>query len=139
MAVAITYGIAAEDDYKYNSVLDKYWKPIIEECENKVKNQNYSFHKVIKEAAYLCIDKLYVTDDKLKLRKTPDMSGEVITVMNSNVFVDVIGYGKMVKIDGILSVWVKIEVCENATDSSGNPIPSGTTGWCFGAYLSDAG
>ena len=138
MAVAITYGIVA-DDYKYKKVLLKYWDPFIEECENNAKRKKYSFNKIKKEADFFSINKMYVTDDKLKLRKTPDMCGEVITVMNSNVFVNVIGYGKMVKIDGMLSVWVKIEVCENATDSSGNPIPSGTTGWCFGAYLSDAG
>lgn len=59
--------------------------------------------------------------------------------MDNHVYVVVTDYGKMEKIDGILSIWVKVEICEKAVDGSGNPIPKGTTGWCFGAYISDAG
>ncbi len=143
-ALAVSYGVSTSygispNDYKYNSLLSKYWDPYIKECENNIKHNNYSFNKIIKEADFFCIDKLYSTNDRLKLRKTPDISGDVITVMDKWVLVEVTGYGKMVKIDGILSVWLEVEVSENAVDTSGNPIPKGTKGWCFGAYLSDAG
>ena len=138
MAVAISYGVCA-DNYPYKLQMGKYWDPYITECENNIKRNNYSFNKIIKEADFFCIDKLYYTNDRLKLRKTPDLTGDVITVMDNHVYVVVTDYGKMEKIDGILSIWVKVEICEKAVDGSGNPIPKGTTGWCFGAYISDAG
>ena len=54
--------------------------------------------------------------------------------MGKGCHLKVIQVGKLEKIDGITSNWVKVEI-EEGKDKDGKKITPGTTGWCFGGYL----
>ncbi len=73
--------------------------------------------------------------DNLRLRKTELTSSEIITTMLKGTPVKIIAIGRQETIDGITGNWVQVEVLPGGKDRNGNPIPTGTTGWCFGGYL----
>ena len=73
--------------------------------------------------------------ENLKLRAGEATSSQVLTVMSAGTKVKILELGKVEKIDGISSNWVKVEVQFDATDRNGNPIKPGTVGWSFGGFL----
>ena len=73
--------------------------------------------------------------ENLKLRSGEATSTQVLTVMSAGTKVKILELGKAETIDGISSNWVKVEVQKGAKDRDGNPIKTGTVGWCYGGYL----
>ena len=55
--------------------------------------------------------------------------------MQAGTKVKILELGKVEKIDGISSNWVKVEVQPWAKDRDGKAIKAGTVGWCYGGYL----
>ncbi len=82
---------------------------------------------------------LMYCNDNLRLRTRPSIhasDSKVIVSMKKGTKVKVLkinswkGY-----IDNILADWAEVEVIEDSFDKDGKPLPKGTRGWCFGAYL----
>ncbi len=80
-------------------------------------------------------NKTMTVSENLKLRAGEATSSQVLTVMSAGTKVKILELGKVEKIDGISSNWVKVEVQKGAKDRDGNPIKPGTVGWSFGGFL----
>ena len=80
-------------------------------------------------------NKTMLVNENLKLRSGEATSTQVLTVMSAGTKVKILELGKAETIDGISSNWVKVEVQKWAKDRDGNPIKTGTVGWCYGGYL----
>ena len=82
---------------------------------------------------------LMYCNDNLRLRTEPSMyyfGTKVIVTMKKGTKVKVIQkYKWSGYIDNIISDWAEVEVIEDSFDKDGKPLPKGTRGWCFGAYL----
>lgn len=82
---------------------------------------------------------LMYCNDNLRLRTQPSVyyfDTKVIVSMKKGTKVKVLQkYMWQGYIDNILADWVEIEVVEDSFDKDGKPLPKGTRGWCFGAYL----
>jgi hypothetical protein len=63
------------------------------------------------------------TTSNLRLRSTPDTSGDIITTLAADSLVYVLGTGDSATIDNITAPWVRIETKD------------GAQGWCFAGYL----
>lgn len=73
--------------------------------------------------------------DNLRLRQYGGFFGKVTNSMKKGTKVKVVEIGNENYIDGVVSSWAKVEVIEDSFDKDGKPLPKGTRGWCFGAYL----
>ena len=82
---------------------------------------------------------LMYCNDNLRLRTKPSVynpESKVIVSMKKGTKVKVVQkYNWPGYIDGVVSDWVEVEVIEDSFDKDGKPLPKGTRGWCFGAYL----
>lgn len=82
---------------------------------------------------------LMYCNDNLRLRTKPSVynpESKVLVSMKKGTKVKVMQkYNWPGYIDGIVSDWVQVEVIEDSFDKDGKPLPKGTRGWCFGAYL----
>ena len=65
------------------------------------------------------------TQDRLRLRDTPDTKSLIVTVLETESCVQVLETGKTSTIDGMTAPWVKV-VSED-----------GFIGWCFSGYLTE--
>lgn len=82
---------------------------------------------------------LMYCNDNLRLRTEHSIhssDSKVIVCMKKGTKVKVVQkYNWPGYIDGVVSDWVEVEVIEDSFDKDGKPLPKGTRGWCFGAYL----
>ena len=83
---------------------------------------------VTKGALMCCID-------NLRIREYGGFFGKVKNSMKKGTKVKVVEIGNENYIDGVVSSWVEVEVIEDSLTTKGEPLPKGTRGWCFGAYL----
>ena len=81
--------------------------------------------------------KIMSVKENLKLRSGEATTTSVLTVMSAGTRVKILRLGKQATIDGITSNWVQVEVQAGAKDRDGKAIAAGTTGWCFGGYLTE--
>jgi hypothetical protein len=65
----------------------------------------------------------HITVNNLRVRKTPSLSADTISILGKGTFVQILEIGQEEIIDGIKSGWVKI-----MSDT-------GYQGWCFSGYL----
>ena len=80
-------------------------------------------------------NKTMLVKENLKLRSGEATSTQVLTVMSAGTKVKILELGKAEKIDGISSIWVKVEVQSDSKDRDGKTIKASTVGWCYGGYL----
>ncbi len=82
---------------------------------------------------------LMYCNDNLRLRTEHSIhssDSKVIVCMKKGTKVKVVQkYNWPGYIDGVVSDWVEVEVIEDSFDKDSKPLPKGTRGWCFGAYL----
>ena len=88
-------------------------------------------------AVRLQSDKRYRASDNLRLRSSGSTAGKPVVTIGKGTQVKVLGIGAEQTIDGITSNWVQVEVQAGAKDRDGKAIAAGTTGWCFGGYLTE--
>lgn len=88
---------------------------------NKIK----FVYEVIKTET-LTKDKVYWTQDNLRLRDSDNLSGNVITTLKSDITLKLIKIGKEDTIDDIKSNWAYVKV-----------LSTGEKGWCFGGYIAE--
>ena len=88
-------------------------------------------------AVRLQSDKRYRASDNLRLRSSGSTAGKPVVTIGKGTQVKVLGIGAEQTIDGITSNWVQVEVQAGAKDRDGKSIAAGTTGWCFGGYLTE--
>ena len=81
--------------------------------------------------------KIMSVKENLKLRSGEATTTSVLAVMSAGTRVKILRLGKQATIDGITSNWVQVEVQAGAKDRDGKLIAAGTTGWCFGGYLTE--
>ena len=81
--------------------------------------------------------KTMTVKENLKLRSGEVTTTSVLAIMRVGTKVKILTLGKQATIDGITSNWVQVEVQAGAKDRDGKPIAAGTTGWCFGGYLTE--
>ena len=81
--------------------------------------------------------KHYRASDNLRLRSSGSTAGRPVVTIGKGTQVKVLGIGAEQTIDGITSNWVQVEVQVGAKDKDGKAIAAGTTGWCFGGYLTE--
>ena len=78
-------------------------------------------------------------NDNLRLRTRASIhasDSKVIASMKKGTKVKIIKkMGWKGYIDNVLADWAEVEVIEDSFDKDGKPLPKGTRGWCFGAYL----
>ena len=79
----------------------------------------------------------YRASDNLRLRSSGSTAGKPVVTIGKGTQVKVITVGAEQTIDGITSNWVQVEVQAGAKDRDGKAIAAGTTGWCFGGYLTE--
>ena len=79
----------------------------------------------------------YRASDNLRLRSSGSKAGKPVVTIGKGTQVKVIAVGAEQTIDNITSNWVQVEVQAGAKDRDGKPIAAGTTGWCFGGYLTE--
>jgi len=82
-------------------------------------------------------NKTMTVKENLKLRSGEATTTSVLAVMSAGTKVKILALGKQATIDDITSNWVQVEVQAGAKDRDGKPITAGTTGWCFGGYLTE--
>ena len=82
---------------------------------------------------------LMYCNDNLRLRTRSSVyasDSKVIASMKKGTKVKILKkMGWKGYIDNVLADWVEVEVIEDSFDKDGKPLPKGTRGWCFGAYL----
>ena len=88
-------------------------------------------------AVQLQSGKRYRASDNLRLRSSGSTAGKPVVTIGKGTQVKVLGIGTEQTIDDITSNWVQVEVQAGAKDRDGKPIAAGTTGWCFGGYLTE--
>ena len=88
-------------------------------------------------AVQLQSGKCYRASDNLRLRSSGSTAGKHVVTIGKGTQVKVLAVGAEQTIDGITSNWVQVEVQADAKDRDGKPIAPGTTGWCFGGYLTE--
>ena len=81
--------------------------------------------------------KRYRASDNLRLRSSGSTAGKPVVTIGKGTQVKVIAVGAEQTIDNLISNWVQVEVQAGAKDRDGKPIAAGTTGWCFGGYLTE--
>lgn len=81
--------------------------------------------------------KRYRASDNLRLRSSGSTAGKPVVTIGKGTQVKVLSIGTEQTIDGITSNWVQVEVQVGAKDRDGKAIAAGTTGWCFGGYLTE--
>ena len=81
------------------------------------------------------LNKVVTAQENLRLRSSEQTSSQIITTMAAGTKVKIVQLGKKEVIDNFSSSWVQVEVLDGGKDRNGNPIKSGTKGWCFGGYL----
>ena len=79
----------------------------------------------------------YRASDNLRLRSSGSTAGKPVVTIGKGTQVKVLSIGAEQTIDGITSNWVQVEVQAGAKDRDGKAIAAGTTGWCFGGYLTE--
>ena len=79
----------------------------------------------------------YRASDNLRLRSSGSKAGKHVVTIGKGTQVKVLSIGAEQTIDGITSNWVQVEVQAGAKDRDGKAIAAGTTGWCFGGYLTE--
>ena len=82
--------------------------------------------------------KTVTVTENLRLRTDDKTTAQVVTTLAAGARVKVEIMGKEETIDGITSNWVQVSVLDGAKDKDGNAIETGTKGWLFGGYLSEA-
>ena len=82
-------------------------------------------------------NKTMTVKENLKLRSGEAATTSVLAVMSAGTRVKILTLGRQATIDGITSNWVQVEVQAGAKDKDGKAIAAGTTGWCFGGYLTE--
>ena len=82
--------------------------------------------------------KTAVVTENLRLRTDDKTTAQVIATLAAGTRVKVLASGREDTIDGITSNWVQVSVLDGAKDKDGNAIETGTKGWLFGGYLSEA-
>ena len=82
-------------------------------------------------------NKTMTVKENLKLRSGEIITTSVLAIMRVGTKVKILTLGKQATIDDITSNWVQVEVQAGAKDRDGKPITAGTTGWCFGGYLTE--
>ena len=94
-------------------------------------------------AFFLCVNlfadkKTFVTEN-LRMRSSPDLSGEVICTLQADTKIQIVKGSspseKIDEIDGIKAYWYQIETIAGTKDKNGNDIEAGIKGWVFGGYL----
>ena len=81
--------------------------------------------------------KRYRASDNLRLRSSGSKAGKHVVTIGKGTQVKVLSIGAEQTLDGITSNWVQVEVQAGAKDRDGKSIAAGTTGWCFGGYLTE--
>lgn len=80
------------------------------------------------------VDKFATIKENLRLREEPDITSDIITVMQSNDQVEIKEIGKEDIIDNINGYWCLVEtINENELDNENKQ--DTFTGWCFSGYL----
>ena len=82
-------------------------------------------------------NKTMTVKENLKLRSGEATTTSVLAVMSAGTRVKILTLGKQATIDGITGNWVQVGVQAGAKDRDGKAIAAGTTGWCFGGYLTE--
>ena len=92
--------------------------------EGQVQLDKIKFvHEIIKTETLTKGD-LYWTQDRLRLRDSESLNGNIITTLNTDTKLKLLRIGKEDKIDGIRSNWVYVKV-----------LSTGEKGWCFAGYI----
>ncbi len=78
----------------------------------------------------------YRATDNIRVRDAGGLTGNSLFVLPKYTPVRVIEHGVSEVIDGISAFWLQVEVAEDSTDTEGNNVAEGTTGWLFGGYVS---
>ena len=81
--------------------------------------------------------KCYRASDNLRLRSSGSTAGKPVVTIGKGTQVKVLAVGAEQTIDNLTSNWVQVEVQAGAKDKDGKAIAAGTTGWCFGGYLTE--
>lgn len=110
--------------YINDSLSKDFWIPIIKKCEAAVKDGTYIYKGIEHKCEYLVKGISYITNERLRLRKSEKTSSEIITTMPVGTNVKILKFGEVEAIDGVISNWVEVQ------------LDDGKTGWCFGGYLS---
>ncbi len=84
------------------------------------------------------LGKTATVTENLRLRTADKTMAKVVTTLAAGTRVKVLAPGREDTIDGIASSWAQVEVLGGAKNKDGNAIESGTKGWLFGGYLSEA-
>ena len=120
----------------------------IDDYQQRIQNR-YDTYKQSKNSPYVFdsyVDTAFLNDDRicmgyhyfnsvnLRIRESESTNSRTKLTMGKGCHLKVIQVGKLEKIDGITSNWVKVEI-EEGKDKDGKKITPGTTGWCFGGYL----
>ena len=120
----------------------------IDDYQQRIQNR-YDTYKQSKNSPYIFdsyVDTAFLNDDRicmgyhyynsvnLRIRESESTNSRTKLTMGKGCHLKVIQVGKLEKIDGITSNWVKVEI-EEGKDKDGKKITPGTTGWCFGGYL----
>ena len=119
-----------------------------EQIENWIKSKSDDLSKVTwprhadgtcdyETAVRLQSGKRYRASDNLRLRSSGSTAGKPVITIGKGTQVKVLAVGAEQTIDGITSTWVQVEVQAGAKDRDGKAIAVGTTGWCFGGYLTE--
>ena len=72
---------------------------------------------------YFVIGDYYKTKDFTRLMNRPSLSGNVLTTISKNDWVNVLEEGETETINDVTSAWVKVKLLNKKE------------GWCFGGYL----
>lgn len=80
-------------------------------------------HEILKTETLTKGD-LYWTQDRLRLRDSESLNGNIITTLKTDTKLKLLRIGKEDTIDGIISNWVYVKV-----------LSTGEKGWCFAGYI----
>ncbi len=124
----------------------KHQQPTVTESARLNKPENYEriflplqkmgYTTTVSSIIWHEIGDVYKITDKLRLRNSEGTSGEALLTLANNTAVRVREIGTLEKIDGLIAFWLQVEVAEDTTDTAGNKVAKGTTGWLFGGYVS---
>ena len=127
----------------YNNETDKLIVELMAVSKEWIKKLQHYFYTgnnpFISELPFSNVapNKTMTVKENLKLRSGEATTTSVLAVMFTGTKVKILTLGKQATIDDITSNWVQVEVQAGAKDRDGKPIAAGTTGWCFGGYLTE--
>jgi hypothetical protein len=117
-------------DSKWLDFMKEYYRDLnsysmIETLERLWGYDGQLLELIQKELAdqYFVIGDYYKTKDFVRLMNRPSLSGNLLTTISKNEWVNILDEGETETIDGVTSAWVKVKLLNKKE------------GWCFGGYL----